>query len=116
MMNSPSVIRPSRMARPPIRIIVTPITPTITVENAVMADTPVIDFATLRIQPVHPLGEHQLLALLGRVGLDDADAAEGFVEPARDFGVDLAALAEERPQPVERQRHAAAERAEERRA
>ncbi len=66
------------------------------------------------VQPVHPFGEHQLLALLRRVGLDDADAAEGFVQPTRDFCVDLAALAEQRPKPVERQRHPAAERGQER--
>ena len=33
-------------------------------------------------------------------------------EPAGDLGVDLAALAEQRPQPLERERHAAAERGE----
>ena len=49
-------------------------------------------------QAVHALGEHELLALLGRVGLDDADAAERLGQPAGDLGVDLAALAEERPQ------------------
>ena len=58
------------------------------------------------------LGEHELLALLRRVGLDDADAAERFGEPAGHLGVDLAALAEQRPQALERRRHAAAERAE----
>ena len=58
---------------------------------------------------MHALGEDQLLALLGGVGLDDADAAERLVEPAGDLGVDLAALAEERPQPFERERHHAAE-------
>ena len=63
-------------------------------------------------QPVRALGEHHLLALLGRVGLDDADAAERFGQPARHLGVDRAALAEQRPQPLERHRHAAAERAE----
>ena len=36
------------MERPPITIISTPIAPTITVENAVIADTPVIDCATFR--------------------------------------------------------------------
>ena len=47
-MKSPTVIRPSRMARPPKRIMITPITPMMTVENAVMEDTPVIDCAMLR--------------------------------------------------------------------
>ena len=50
-------------------------------------------------QAVRALREDQLLALLGRVRLDDADAAERFGEPAGDLGVDLAALAEQRPQP-----------------
>ena len=57
------------------------------------------------------LREDELLALLGRVRLDDADAAERFAEPPGHFGVDLAAFAEERAQPLERRRHAAAERA-----
>ena len=60
-------------------------------------------------QPVNALREDQLFALLGGVGLDDADAAERFVQPAGHLGVDLSALAEERPQAVERQRHRAAE-------
>ena len=59
-----------------------------------------------------PLREDQLLALLGGVGLDDADAAERLVQAAGDLGVDLAALAEERPQPLERGGHREAERAE----
>ena len=63
-----------------------------------IAETPVIDCAMLRNSRCTPLREDQLFALLGRVGLDDADAAEGLVEPAGDLGVDLAALAEERPQ------------------
>jgi len=45
---SPSVIEPARIDRPPTTIISTPIAPMMTVENAVMADTPVIDLATLR--------------------------------------------------------------------
>ena len=48
LMKSPTVIRPSRIARPPKRIMITPITPMMTVENAVMEDTPVIDCAMLR--------------------------------------------------------------------
>ena len=56
-------------------------------------------------QAVHAPREDQLLALLGGVGLDDPDAAERLVQPAGHLGVDLAALAEQRPQPLERQRH-----------
>ena len=48
MKKSPSVIVPARMAWPPTMIITTPIAPMITLENAVTADTPVMDFATLR--------------------------------------------------------------------
>ena len=109
-MKSPSVICPARMARPPTTIMMTPMTPTTTVENAVIADTPVIDCAMLRNSRLTPLREDELLALLRGVGLDDPDAAERFVQPAGDLGVDLAALAEERPQPLERERHRAAER------
>ncbi len=47
-MKSPSVIAPDRIDRPPMTIMMTPITPTTTVENAVIADTPVIDCAMLR--------------------------------------------------------------------
>ena len=60
-------------------------------------------------QAVRALREHELLALLGGVRLDDAHAAERFGEPAGDLGVDLAALAEQRPQPLEGGRHPAAE-------
>ena len=91
--------------RPPTMIMMTPMIPMIAVENAVIAETPVIDLRDVAEQPVGALGEDQLLALLGGVGLDDADAAERFVEAAGDLGVDLAALAEERPQPLERGRH-----------
>ena len=108
---SPIVIVPSRIAAPPISIIAMPMAPITSDENAVTADTPVSDFATLRNSRCAPLREHQLFALLRRVGLDDADAAERFGEPAGHLGVDLAALAEQRPQPLERRRHPAAERA-----
>ena len=47
-MKSPSVIVPARIDRPPTTIMITPMTPTTTVENAVIADTPVIDCAMLR--------------------------------------------------------------------
>ena len=60
-------------------------------------------------QPVGALREDDLFALLGGVALDDANAAERFGQPAGDLGVDLAALAEERPQRPEGVRHAAAE-------
>ena len=59
---------------------------------------PVIDLRDVPEQAVRALGEHQFFALLGGVGLDDADAAERFGEPAGHFRVDLAALAEQRPQ------------------
>ena len=49
-------------------------------------------------QPMRALGEDDLFALLRRVRLDDADAAERLGEPAGDLRVDLAALAEQRPQ------------------
>ena len=60
-----------------------------TVENAVMPETPVIDLRDVAEQPVHALGEDQVLALLGGVGLDDPDAAERLVQAAGDLGLIL---------------------------
>ena len=48
MTKSPSVIWPSRIARPPTTIINTPMTPTMTVEAAETAETPSIELAMLR--------------------------------------------------------------------
>ena len=48
MMKSPSVISPFRIAFPPTMIMITPMMPTMTVESAVVAETPVIDEVTLR--------------------------------------------------------------------
>src|SRR6185503_16910269 len=63
-------------------------------------------------EPVDALGEDQLLALLRGVGLDNADATQRLVEPPGHLRVDLAALAEERPQLVEGDGHRRAEGAE----
>ena len=52
-------------------------------------------------EPVDALGEDQGLAPLGAVRLDDADPGEGLGQAARDLGVDLRALPEERPQGLE---------------
>ena len=52
---SPSVISPAMIARPPSQIISTPMMPTITVLPAVLAETPVIDFAMLRNRRCAPL-------------------------------------------------------------
>ena len=90
--------RPATMSRPPSQIISTPMTPTITVLPAVVADTPVIDLRDVAEQAMRALGEDDLFALLGGVALDDANAAERLGQPAGDFRVDLAALAEQRPQ------------------
>ena len=81
---------------PPISIMAMPLAPITSDENAITAETPVIDLRDVPEQAVRALGEHQLFALLGGVGLDDADAAERFGEAAGDFRVDLAALAEQR--------------------
>ena len=45
---SPRVMRPARMSLPPSQTISTPTTPMITVLPAVVAETPVIDWAMLR--------------------------------------------------------------------
>ena len=47
-------MRPAMMARPPTTIMITPMTPTTTVENAVIAETPVIDCAMLRNSRLTP--------------------------------------------------------------
>ena len=51
-MNSPMVISRDSMARPPTTIIIMPMMPTTTVENAVIADTPVIDLRDVPEQAV----------------------------------------------------------------
>ena len=55
MNRSPSVIVPATIARPPMVIMITPVTPMITVPMAVVAETPVIDWATLRNRRWTPL-------------------------------------------------------------
>ena len=64
-------------------------------------------------QPVRAAREDELLAALGGVGLDHAHAAQRLAQPPGDLGVDLAALAEERPQGAEGDGHAGAEDREE---
>ena len=58
------------------------------------------------------LREDELFALFRHVRFHDADAAQRFGQPSRHLRVDLAALAEERAQALERGCHPAAERAE----
>ena len=109
MTRSPSVIVPARIALPPTSIITTPSAPTTTVAKALTPETAGHRAGDVAEELVRALGEDQLLALLGGVGLDDADAAERLDQPAGDLGVDLAALAEQRPQALEGERHRAAE-------
>ena len=52
-------------------------------------------------QALHAAGENRRFALFGVIALDHAHAAERFGEPAGDLGVDLAALAEDRPNGLE---------------
>ena len=52
--------------------------------------------------------EDQLLALLRRIRLDDANTAQRFSQAAGDFRVDLAALTEEWPQLIKGEGHHAA--------
>ena len=52
-------------------------------------------------QPLHAALEHRLLARFGMIALDHAHAAQRFGEPSRHFGIDLAALAENRPDGAE---------------
>ncbi len=58
---------------------------------------------------MHAFGEHDLLALLGGIRFDDANAAKRLREPPGDLGVDLAPLAEDRPQLLEGVPHHPAE-------
>ena len=53
-------------------------------------------------EAIGALREDQRLAPLRAIRLDDPDSGEGLGQPAGDFGVDLRALAEERPQRPER--------------
>ena len=76
MTKSPSVIVPARMARPPMRIIITPMTPTMTVRQRRRRRDAGHRLGDVAQQLVDALREDDLLALLGGVGLDDADAAE----------------------------------------
>ena len=46
---------------------------------------------------VGALGEDQVLTPLGRVGLDDTNAAERLIQAAGDLRLNLAAVAEQRP-------------------
>ena len=110
---SPSVMRPATMSLPPIQIMTTPTTPMITVLPTSVgrrhAGHRLRDVAE---QAMRAVREHDLFALLGGVALDDANAAERLGEAAGHLRLDLAALAEQRPQPLERIGHAAAEQAE----
>src|SRR5207249_4631166 len=63
-------------------------------------------------QRIGPTGEHEPLAALRAIRLDDADAAKRLAQPPRHVRVELAAIAEQRPQLSERVRHAAPEAAE----
>ena len=53
----------------------TPMTPMMTVDSAVVADDAGDRLGDVAEAAVHALREDELLALLGGVGLDDADAA-----------------------------------------
>ena len=55
IVKSPSVIWPAMIERPPTRIMITPMTPTIAVDIAIVAEMPVIVMATLRNSLLTPL-------------------------------------------------------------
>ena len=105
----PVVMVWARIARPPTTIINMPMAPTMTVVMAMLAEMPVMVRATSRKKRSGARFEDALLALFGDVGLHVADAAERLGEAAGDFGVDFAALAEERAQVREGVGHAHAE-------
>jgi hypothetical protein len=107
--SSPSVIAPRITAGPPSAKITKPTSPTTTVEPAVVAGHAGDRARDVAEEAVHALREHRLLAPLGAVRLHDADAVQRLVQPPGDLRVDLAALAEDRPQRLERRRHPRAE-------
>ena len=72
-----------------------PTTPRTTVEESVMQRLRGEGADDVVEQALDAAGKDAGLALFGVVALDDAHAAERFGEAAGDFGVDLAALAED---------------------
>ena len=99
-----------RCAWPPTMIMTTPMAPTTTLENAVGGRDAGHRLRDVPEQPVRALREDQILATLGGVGLHDAHAAQRLIQAAGHFRRDLAALAEQRPQRLERVAHRAAEK------
>ena len=85
--------------------------PTTTVLPAVVAETPVIDFAMFRNSRCASREDNRF-ALLRRIGLDDANPAKRLGQAAGDFSVDLSAFAKQRPERPERVGHSATKRAE----
>ena len=63
-------------------------------------------------QPFDAVGKNAVFALLGRVGLHDANASERFGEPAGNLRGDFSPVAEQRAQPFERRGHADGKRGE----
>ena len=62
-----------------------------------ISEMAVSDFSTLSSSRCTPPRKTLLLALFGVIALHDAHAAQRFGQPAGDFGVDFAALAEDGP-------------------
>ncbi len=112
MKKSPSVIRPAMMSRPPSQIITMLITPMIDVAAGGGRGHAGHRLRDVAEEAMRALRKDDLLALLRGVALDHANAAKRFGETTRDFGVDLAALAEQRTQHPEGVRHPASEQAE----
>jgi hypothetical protein len=85
----------SSTAWPPSHITSADTSPSTVVEAEPSTLVMVSDFITLASKPLHPAGKDEMLAIFGVIALDDAHAAERFRQSARNFGVNLGALAED---------------------
>ena len=99
VMKPPSVMRAARgSARAPTYITIAPTTPISTVAERLIRDMAVRErFMTLSSRRCTPPANTFCFPLLRVIALHHAHAAQRFGEAPGDFGVDLAALAEDGP-------------------
>ena len=97
LMKPPRVSVPARIWRAPTYITVAPTMPISNVAERLISEMAVSDFSTLSSRRCTPPENTLRLLRLGVVALHHAHAGQRFRQPARYFGVDFAALAENRP-------------------
>ena len=90
------------ICRAPTYITVPPTMPISTVAERLISDMAVSDAARFRSSRCTPPAKHARLARLRVISLHHAHAGQRFRQPAGDLRVDLAALAENRPDLAER--------------